>query len=132
MESIIQNSIKLIQSPEKLLRYLMLLETTTQALNLDVISTIKAKFALFGIDSDKFNYALWKKLNNCISEFNYLKLARSEKKKEKWIVEILQKIPKVELLSIFYDECPLFKRFKDILSDPFILYFLNNLDCCIF
>lgn len=132
MESIIQNSINLIQTPEKLLKYLMLLESTAQILNLDIVSIIKAKFTIFGIDSDKFNYTLWKKLNSCISEFNYLKLARSEKKKQKWILEILQKIPKIELLSIFHDECALFKRFKDVLSDPFVLYFLNNLDCCIF
>jgi hypothetical protein len=62
MESIIKNSIKLIQSPEKLLKYIMSLETSAQVLNLDIVSIIKAKFASFGIDSDKFNYALWKKV----------------------------------------------------------------------
>jgi len=71
---------------------------------------IKERLEYWGVDT-YFNFPLWKKLTDCVSDFNYLKISKSLELKHKWFFMIKQKIP--EILDIFHETHRIFFWYKE-------------------
>lgn len=77
---------------------------------------IRNKLHLHNID-ENFNFYLWRKLNQCATYFNYLKLSKKVELKLKWMEMIVREIPDIDLL--FEETHAVFDKYKDILMTYF-------------
>jgi hypothetical protein len=116
------NRLKMIKDPRKIANLCYELDSVGvlyDILMTDEYSDIKERLEYWGIDA-YINFTLWKKLTDCVSEFNYLKISKSLNLKYKWFYLIQEKIP--EVLQVFEESHRIFFWYKDAIMSIYRLY----------
>lgn len=115
MDSEIINRIKIIKQTEKMLEICFELSQTgilTQIFTLETYQFLKDKIMFFDI-TPYFNFILWKKLDSCITYFNYVSISKKKDLKFKWMQCVFEVIPEID--TIFNETHYIFDRYKKIM-----------------
>ena len=115
MESELTNRLRMVKNVDKFLEILD--EIKGRLYGLYLFNLIPHKIIElmdhYGIKID-FNFSLWRKLNGIPDLFNYLKISKKPALKEKWLSEILKRVP--DLLDIYEETSQVFDKYKEILA----------------
>ena len=115
MNSELLNRLNLIKYSEKMVELCYELNQAgllSDIFNLEKYYLQRKKLEAFGI-SLTFNFSLWKKLEECSSYFNYLKISKRICLKEKWLTQIVENIPEIQ--TILLESHAVFEKYKNIL-----------------